>query len=187
MTVDPQAIEQERPYLLRYALAQLRERDAAEEAVQETLLAALVARDGFSGKSTLRTWLTSILRFKLIDALRRKGKEKLFESLDEECDDGDFDGLFTQDGHWREPVRAWSGPESQLVSKQFWQVFEECSKVMPRRTAMVFAMREVMGMEIADICNNLEITATNCSVLLYRARMSLRECFSTRWSREDER
>ncbi|SUX54021.1 sigma factor [Chromobacterium vaccinii] len=45
--VDPQAIEQERPYLLRYALAQLRERDAAEEAVQETLLAALESRDNF--------------------------------------------------------------------------------------------------------------------------------------------
>ncbi|WON83832.1 sigma factor-like helix-turn-helix DNA-binding protein [Chromobacterium haemolyticum] len=55
---------------------------------------------------------------------------------------------------------------------------------MPRRTAMVFVMREVMGMEIAEICKNLEITATNCSVLLYRARMSLRECFSIRWSRE---
>ncbi|UTH73112.1 sigma-70 family RNA polymerase sigma factor [Chromobacterium sp. IIBBL 290-4] len=184
--IDAHLIEQERPYLLRYALAQLRERDAAEEAVQETLLAALESQGSFSGKSTLRTWLTSILRFKLIDALRRKGKEKLFESLEDEADDSDFDGLFSQDGHWREPIKAWSGPESELMSRQFWQVFEECSKVMPRRTAMAFAMREVMGMEIAEICNNLEITATNCSVLLYRARMTLRECFSTRWSREGE-
>ncbi|WP_241499407.1 sigma factor-like helix-turn-helix DNA-binding protein [Chromobacterium sphagni] len=122
----------------------------------------------------------------MIDGMRRKGREKLFESLEDEADDGDFDGLFSRDGHWREPLKAWSGPESQLISQQFWQVFEQCSKVMPKRTAMVFVMREVMGMEIADICNNLEITATNCSVLLYRARMSLRECFSIRWSREGE-
>ncbi|BBH13636.1 sigma-70 family RNA polymerase sigma factor [Chromobacterium haemolyticum] len=182
--IEDRDIEAERPYLFRYALAQLREKDAADEAVQETLLAALESRASFSGKSTLRTWLTSILRFKLIDALRRKGKEKLFESLDDEADDSDFDGLFSRDGHWREPVKAWSGPEQSLVSRQFWEVFEQCSEVMPRRTAMVFVMREVMGMEIAEICKNLEITATNCSVLLYRARMSLRECFSIRWSRE---
>ena len=55
---------------------------------------------------------------------------------------------------------------------------------MPRRTAMAFVMREVMGLEIAEICNNLDVTATNCSVLLYRARMSLRECFEIRWTGE---
>ncbi|WON83831.1 sigma factor [Chromobacterium haemolyticum] len=73
--IEDRDIEAERPYLFRYALAQLREKDAADEVVQETLLAALESRASFSGKSTLRTWLTSILRFKLIDALRRKGKE----------------------------------------------------------------------------------------------------------------
>lgn len=177
-------LEAELPYLQRYALAQLRDRDAANEIVQETLLSALESGDSFSGKSSLRTWLTSILRFKLVDRLRRKGKEVLFASLEEESDDGDFDGLFSQDGHWRERIKAWSGPEESLMTRQFWEVFERCSEQMPRRTAMAFAMREVMGLEIAEICSNLDITATNCSVLLYRARMSLRECFEIRWTRE---
>ncbi|MGL4995335.1 MAG: sigma factor-like helix-turn-helix DNA-binding protein, partial [Deefgea sp.] len=56
-----------------------------------------------------------------------------------------------------------------------------CATKMPRRTAMVFAMREVMELEINDICNQLEITTTNCSVLLYRARMSLRLCLEQNW------
>ena len=64
-------LEAELAYLQRYALAQLRDRDAANEIVQETVLAALESGDSFSGKSSLRTWLTSILRFKLIDRLRR--------------------------------------------------------------------------------------------------------------------
>ncbi|WP_293765183.1 sigma-70 family RNA polymerase sigma factor [uncultured Aquitalea sp.] len=180
--INPKDIEAERPYLIRYALAQLRDRESADEVVQETLLAALESSSSFGGKSTLRTWLTSILRFKLIDLMRQRGKEKLFESLEDETDESDFDGLFSRDGHWQTPVKAWSAPEESMISRQFWEVFERCSEVMPRRTAMVFVMREVMGMEITDICNNLEITATNCSVLLYRARMSLRECFEIRWT-----
>lgn len=177
-------LEAELGYLQRYALAQLRDRDAANEVVQETVLAALESGDSFSGKSSLRTWLTSILRFKLVDRLRRKGKEVLFESLEDETDDSDFDGLFSKDGHWQDKIKAWSGPEESLIARQFWEVFERCSAVMPRRTAMAFVMREVMGLEIAEICNNLDISATNCSVLLYRARMSLRECFEIRWTGE---
>src|SRR6185437_15171541 len=57
-------IEGHRPYLVRYARAQLRDAQAVEEVVQEALLAALEALGSFQGQSTLRTWLTSILRFK---------------------------------------------------------------------------------------------------------------------------
>lgn len=174
----PNDIEAERPYLLRYALAQLRERDGAEEVVQETLLAALEGLASFAGKSSLRTWLTSILRFKLIDAIRKKGREVSLTSPDDETDLADFDGLFDESGHWAQPVRPWSAPEQALIDRQFWDVFERCSRAMPRRTAMVFVMREMMGLEIAEICQQLEVSASNCSVLLYRARMSLRECFA---------
>jgi DNA-directed RNA polymerase specialized sigma24 family protein len=51
-------VEGERPYLLRYASLQLRDAQAAEDAVQETLLAALAGEAGFAGRSNLRTWLT---------------------------------------------------------------------------------------------------------------------------------
>src|SRR5579859_3830819 len=64
-------IESHRPYLVRYALAQLRDPELAEEAVQEALVAALESIGGFDRRSTLRTWLTSILRFKVIDLQRR--------------------------------------------------------------------------------------------------------------------
>lgn len=178
----PEMIEAERDYLLRYALAQLRDRAVAEEVVQETLLAALESLAGFKGASSLRTWLTAILRYKLLDALRAKKRDERFEPLPDEVDDADFDGLFAPGGHWREPVRAWGQPEQALIAREFWAVFERCSQAMPRRTAMVFVMRELMGLEIADICKQMEISATNCSVMLYRARMSLRECFSIRWT-----
>ena len=73
--IEPAAIERERSYLLRYALLQLRNPAQAEDAVQETLLAALEGRDRFSGRSSLRTWLTGILKHKIIDAIRRKSRD----------------------------------------------------------------------------------------------------------------
>ena len=52
---------------------------------------------------------------------------------------------------------------------------------LPSTTALVFRMREIMGVEVEDICRELAITANNCWVLLYRARMSLRLCLEQRW------
>lgn len=69
-------IEGHRPYLMRYALAQLRDGQLAEEAVQEALVAALESLGTFGGKSTLRTCLTSILRFKVADLQRRAVSER---------------------------------------------------------------------------------------------------------------
>ncbi|WP_174874418.1 sigma-70 family RNA polymerase sigma factor [Vogesella oryzae] len=173
-------IEAERPYLLRYARSQLQDAAAAEDAVQDTLLAALQGRERFAGGASLRTWLTSILRFKLIDVVRRQSRESTID-LGEDLDLADLDAVFDGSGHWAHAVRAWGAPEESLLAQQFWQVYQQCAQVMPKRTAMVFAMREVMDMDIAEICQNLDITATNCSVMLYRARLSLRECLEIRW------
>jgi len=68
-------VEGERAYLIRYATLQLRDAAAAEDAVQETLLAALAGESGFAGRSNLRTWLTGILKHKIVDAIRRMSRE----------------------------------------------------------------------------------------------------------------
>jgi RNA polymerase sigma-70 factor (ECF subfamily) len=184
MSASPEQIEAERPWLLRYARAQLQDQAAAEDAVQDALLAALEGRERFAGQASVRTWLISILRFKLVDTIRRQHRE-VATDLSEDTDLSDLDGVFDGQGAWQQAVRAWGVPEEGLLAKQFWQVYQQCAQAMPKRTAMVFAMREVMDMDIADICQNLSITATNCSVMLYRARMSLRECLETRWFQQE--
>ncbi len=170
--------------LLRYALFQLNDAQLAEDVVQETLLAALEKPESFSGQSSLKTWLMGILKYKVLDVHRRRYRDPQLISplIDEENDRSDFDVLFDTSGHWgSEAPRNWGKPEANLEDRHFWQTYELCATKMPRRTAMVFAMREVMELEISDICNQLEITATNCSVLLYRARMSLRLCLEQNW------
>lgn len=142
--------------------------------MQETLVAALAAQKSFAGRSQLRTWLTGILKHKVIDAIRRSSRE---QPLEAETALEDLDALFDATGHWREPPQPW--PEDALESRQFIAALEKCLATLPARTGQVFLMREHLGVETKDICKELRITATHCWVLLYRARMALRECLQT--------
>jgi RNA polymerase sigma-70 factor, ECF subfamily len=160
---------------------ELRSREAAEDAVQETLLAALAAESSFAGRSNLRTWLTGILKHKIVDTIRRTSRERPLEGVDGEATTEDLEALFDQTGHWREPPQAW--PEQALQDKQFLAALERCLQMLPSRTSQVFLMREHLGYETADICKELGITSTHCWVLLYRARVALRDCLEKGWLR----
>jgi RNA polymerase sigma-70 factor (ECF subfamily) len=178
-------LDAHRGYLLRVARLQLRDDALAEDVVQETLLAAL-SGSTFSGKSSLRTWLTGILKHKIIDAIRRKQREPLLAStFDDECDIEDLDGLFKSPfGAWDSPPAEWGDPEQALNRSQFFDILDFCLEKLPPNTARVFMMREVMGLESDEICKELAITANNLWVILYRARMSLRECLEQNWFKE---
>lgn len=170
-----------RPLLLRFARLQLRDEAAAEDAVQDCLLAALAGEQRFAGKSALRTWLTGILRHKIVDHIRRRAREPSVQAVDDEGDERDFDALFLADGHWAEPPAAWGDPQRTLENKHFHDVFEACMEILPEKTARVFMMREFLDLETDEICKELAMSATNCWVVLYRARMRLRECLQINW------
>ena len=171
-------VETERPYLLRYAGRQLRDGHAAEDAVQETLLAALAGAAAFAGRSNLRTWLTGILKHKIIDAIRRARRD----GPAPDPDIADLDSaLYDERGHWVDPPSAWPDPDASLEQRQFLAVLERCLERLPAKTAQAFMMREHMGFETGEICKELGVTATHCWVLLYRARAALRECLQANW------
>jgi len=170
-----------RGYLLRVAVLQLRDNDLAEDVVQDTLVAALAGAQGFSGRSSLKTWLTGILKHKIIDAIRRKTREPAVASLDDEIQLEDMDALFDESGHWENPPADWGDPESALSRVQFMDIMQLCLEKLPPNTARVFMMREVMELESAEICKELKITSTNLWVILYRARMALRQCLEQNW------
>ena len=178
-------IETHRPYLVRYALAQLRDSQLAEEAVQEALLSALESLSTFEGKSSLRTWLTSILRFKVIDLQRRAVSDRkhleLTDFAAEAGDDGWLDDLFDETGHWREVPQAWGDPEAAFEQRRFWEVLGACLDKLPAAGGRVFFKREIVGEETETICKDEGITTSNCWVILHRARLSLRACLEVSW------
>lgn len=184
-------IEGHRPYLMRYALAQLRDSQLAEEAVQEALVSALESLSTFGGKSSLRTWLTSILRFKVVDLQRRAVADRArLEPTDfaaQAPDEAWLDDFFAADGHWRSPPQAWSDPEAALEQRRFWEAFELCLDRLPPAGGRVFFKREIAGEETDEICKAEGITPSNCWVILHRARLSLRDCLQKNWfGRESE-
>ena len=178
---QPIEIQSHRPYLLKLAMLQLRDASAAEDAVQETLLAAIQGAQSFAGQSALRTWLVGILKHKIVDHLRRQSREAPLQADSEEFSLEDLEGLFQANGHYAEPPEAWNSPDQSLAQKKFFEALELCMMALPDKSARAFMMREVMGMETGEICKELGITSTNCWVLLYRARMALRACLETGW------
>lgn len=178
-------LESHRGYLLRFATAKLRDSEQAEECVQEALLAAIEGVGGFAGQSSLRTWLTSILKFKIIDLQRRVISERAhFAPAPEEAEAADpewMDRMHDDTGHWSPRLAEWSNPDQALGQKQFFEVFERCMDKLPPATARVFFKREVMGTDTEEICKEEEITASNCWVMLHRARLALRECLDRNW------
>lgn len=163
--------------LYSYALMHLRDSHKAEEVVQETLLAALQARDRFSGAASVRTWLFGILKHKIIDQFRRDAREVPLDEPEAVADPdaGDEDN-FTEAGHWRNRPASWGNPEQMLESRQFWQILQLCLEQVPERQARLFMMRETMENSSEEICQELGITPTNLWTMLHRARLALRQC-----------
>lgn len=168
--------------LLRYAQMQLRDSHLAEDVVSETLLALLEKPDAFAGASTLRTYATGILKHKIIDLLRRKGRELPIEPLEDQSVDDAIDALWDEGGHWRERPAQWPTPEAALEQRQFLSQLQACVDRLPDRLARVFLMRETLDLDTNDICRDLGITANHLGVLMYRARMQLRECLERHWA-----
>ncbi|MES2957433.1 MAG: sigma-70 family RNA polymerase sigma factor [Pseudomonadota bacterium] len=174
-----QAVQALRPQLLRFAHAQLRNHAWAEDAVSDTLLAALAKPQAFAGQSQLKTWLVGILKHKLIDQIRRHSRE-VSATTDE--DDEDIDGLlFDGSGHWRSAPAEWGDPEAACGQREFFEVLEACVEKLPGVQGRVFMMREWLELDSNEICKELSITTTNLWVLLHRARLRLQACLQERW------
>ncbi|MGE0348722.1 sigma-70 family RNA polymerase sigma factor [Hydrogenophaga sp.] len=171
-----------RAYLLKFARLQLRNDAWAEDAVSETMLAALSKPQGFQQRSQLKTWLVGILKHKIIDALRHHGREVCASSgsPDEQADPLD-DMAFRANGHHAEKPADWGNPEQDLHSRQFFEVLEACTDRLPAVQARLFLMREWLELSSEDICKELSLTPTNLYVQLHRARLRLRECLELNW------
>ncbi len=177
-----QQIAANRDYLLRFARLQLRNDAWAEDAVSETVLAALAKPQSFGNRSQLKTWLVGILKHKVIDALRQHGREVCVgnDTADEQADPLE-QMAFRQRHHFAEPPADWGNPEQDLSSRQFFAVLEACTDKLPPVQGRLFLMREWLELSSDEICKELQITPTNLYVQLHRARLRLRECLDLNW------
>jgi RNA polymerase sigma-70 factor (ECF subfamily) len=170
--------------LFRYALVRVRNRETSEDLVQDTLLAALRAKDRFAGRSSIRTWLTGILKNKIIDYYRKLGRETTFTDLSflrDECAE-----KFDSSGFWQHDQglgpKEWKPPSDEVLHRaEFWQVMRTCLDKLPPRVAQVFTLRVVDDLSSKEVCQVTAVSESNLWVMLHRARMALRECFERNW------
>ena len=174
--VNERTLADYREVLMRFALSRVSEPATAEDLVQESMLAALKSQGNFEGRSSLQTWLTGILRHKILDYYRRNSRENRI-----------FDRSMTP--AWSESLGDESeGPVADLAQQaralsheEFRDLLQQGLASLPERTAAAFMMREVEQLDSDTICERLKITRSNLWVMIHRAKKHLQQYLCERW------
>jgi RNA polymerase sigma-70 factor (ECF subfamily) len=149
---------------------------SAEEVVQDAWLAVVRSLGGFEGRSSLTTWIYSIVANRARTRARRDGRYVALEPSPGEASDAVAEDRFRPDGRWATPPSPdlLRTPEEILLSGETRTVLEEALAALPPGPRAVVTLRDVEGLEAAEVCNLLGLTETNQRVLLHRGRSRLR-------------
>jgi RNA polymerase sigma-70 factor (ECF subfamily) len=189
-----QVVAEWSPMLMRLALAHVPSRAVADEVVQDTWLAVLNGIGRFEGRSSLRTWVISIL----LNNARTKGERERrvlpFSLLRRREEEGRDEPSVPPDrfqgrrgeapGAWAQPPLEWSAPEEKLASDATRAVMLEAIAGLPPRQRDVITMRDVLGLSSEEVRNALEVSETNQRVLLHRARSKVRAALEAHFEAE---
>ena len=164
--------------LFGYALQRLRDREVAADLVQETFLAAWRNVDTYNGEASVKTWLFTILKNKIIDYYRQVvSRQATFVQT------GD-DPFFDEADHWKDGVcpQDWgANPESHMHTKEFYSVLNGCKGKLKEIYSAVFTMKYLDDLQSEEICKVLNITPSNYWVIIHRAKTQLRSCLEINW------
>ncbi len=170
-------------YLYGYAYSRMRDANAAEEVLQETLLAGVKHSGQYAGKGSVRGWLMAILKRKIIDYFRSRKKHAGTSLSDDEDAFDPSTALFDQQGNWKPGAFKWApSPEKNLEMSELSGVVQECLSSIPKGQADVFVLSVMEEMDSNSICEQLSITPSNLWVRMHRARLGLAKCVSEKWA-----
>lgn len=144
----------------------------AEEVVQNAWLKAYQAMAKFEGRSSVRTWLTRIVINESKMQLRSRKRETLMVDTSVADEPPIMSERFDERGHWSQPLVSWgeSGPDQLLSRDQLVDCLERLFERMPQQQRIVLELRDSSELPFDEICNELELSASNARVLLHRAR-----------------
>lgn len=181
-TIDPENWNVAfRDYLIRFALQRVSDYGIAEDLVQETFLSGWNARARFRGDCNEKTWLTGILRNKIIDHYRKTGRRPSVLTID-------LEGSSTEEPSniaWidRQPdQRTTHRPEAVAERHEFMSDLEKAVTRLPEKMGKAFQMREIDGFSTEEIVKELGISKANLWVLIHRAKQALSEELGETWN-----
>lgn len=182
--IDPHNwVQAHADYLYSYTRARVNDEEQARDLVQETFLAALEKVNTFEGRSSERTWLTVILRNKIIDHYRKKSSVLLNAEI-KHTEDEQTDFFNSDNGHWKnDPAPKHFGIDDYdpLRSKEFDHILMRCMQKLPTLWLSVFTMKHMDDEATDTILTELKLTASNFWVIIHRAKLNLRACLQKNW------
>ncbi len=164
--------------LLSWALHKVSDTETAKDLVQDTFLAAAEKINDFRGESSPKTWLFSILNYKIIDHYRKKVKQPV------SLDDDSFLSFFSAEGDWKKEKkpRDWHEEESHLLDNpEFMEVLSKCLKELPEKWNASVRLKYLLNKTGEEICQELDMTPTNLWQIIHRAKVKLRDCVESKW------
>ena len=170
-----QWVEEHGDLLYRFARYRVSSHELAEDLVQITFISALKDWQRFRRESSPKTWLVSILRHKIIDHYRRKKTD----SLEDFPDGGEAvtQSAVASEEMVQDTASIRLNPEEILEHQELRSTLRECLDLLPERFRQVFVMRDIENKSTENICRELELSVSNFSVMMYRARLLLKDCF----------
>ena len=170
-------------YLYAFAISRINDEEQARDLVQDTFLAALEKAENFEGKSSERTWLTAILKNKIIDVYRKKssGLKNIEIKVAEEEQEDFFD---RDSGHWvfeHGPKEFGIEDKDHIINKEFEQILQKCLQKLPVLWKAVFTMKHIEEEPTDTICAELKVTSSNFWVIIHRAKLNMRACLQKNW------
>jgi RNA polymerase sigma-70 factor (TIGR02943 family) len=184
-TTDPQQwVARHGDYLYSWALARLDNEEQSRDLVQETFLAALEGLNEFKGLSTEKTWLTAILRYKVIEVYRKQHSGLRTEPLEQEPEAEFFE---PDNGHWKLAFAPQAfgthGADAadRLDQKELATILKQCLKKLPALWHSVFVMKHIDNTTTETICQELKVSSANFWVIIHRAKLNLRACIQKVW------
>ena len=170
-------------YLFSFALVRINDEELARDLVQETFLAALQKQKTFEGKSSERTWLSSIMKNKIYDLYRKKSSGlNIVDVNDAEQEQDEF--FDKHDGHWSKkhaPLAFGIEDNEPLINKELGLILAKCMQKLPALWAAVFTMKHIDDQSTDMICAELKVTASNFWVIIHRTKLNLRACLQKHW------
>lgn len=165
-------VDEHSDYLLSFAMSKLRDIELAKDLVQDTFVSALSKLDSFEKRSTIRTWLTSILNRKIIDHWR-KAETRYTDPISTFFDQDQKNRHWLQD---KAGVSNIPSIEDQMNQEDTMNALKDCLDKLPEKWNGIISSKYLEEKESEQICNDFDISASNLWVIIHRSKLLLRDC-----------
>lgn len=183
-TINPHNwVEVHADYLYAYAITRIGEEEQVHDLIQETFLAALECLGRFEGRCSERTWLTSILKNKIVDNYRNKSRHPKMIIIGEPDEEMAFSDLHLNNWRMKHLLESIAINDiDPLHNKELKLILQSSIKKLPPLWVIVFTMKYIDDESRDAICSKLNISPTNFWVIIHRAKVNLRSSIQKRWN-----